>query len=118
MFLGAPSCGLLLCLLALASTAWQPSTMPPMPLAYRSFWRMHGELLTAGLRAFFQHMRLRPFIVYTAMDRLVSILLWSPWSGVPSAIGRSACAGLASLVCCWALEVCMRHRFVLQGLQR
>jgi hypothetical protein len=69
MFLTAPCIGLLLCFLVLFTNAWQPLAMPPMPVAYRSFWRTHGELITAALHGFFQHMRLRPFILYTLVDR-------------------------------------------------
>lgn len=116
MFLAAPGIGLLLCFLVLATNAWQPSSMPPMPLAYRSFWRMHGELITATLRAFFQHMRLRPFILYTTVDRVVSMQVWAPWSGVLSAVRRSTLAGMVSVLMCWALELCFRRRFVLAGL--
>lgn len=118
MFLASPIIGLLLCFLVLFTNAWQPSSMPPMPLAYRSFWRMHGELITAALRAFFQHMRLRPFILYTTVDRLISMQIWAPWSGVLTAIGRSTAAGVVSVVVCWALELCCRRSFVLAGLYR
>jgi hypothetical protein len=76
---------------------------------------MHGELLTAGLRAFFQHMRLRPFVLFTCVNTALCMLVWAPWSGAATALGRSSFAGLASIVVCWSLEVCMRRRFILQG---
>lgn len=116
MFLASPAIGLLLSFLVLFTNSWQPAAMPPMPVAYRSFWRMHGELLTASLRAFFQHQRLTPFILYTLVDRVISMQLWAPWSGVLAAVRRSALAGAVSVVACWALELCFRRRFVLDGL--
>jgi hypothetical protein len=116
MFLASPAIVLLLSFLVLFTNAWQPADMPPMPVAYRSFWRMHGELLTASLRAFFQHQRLTPFILYTLVDRVISMQLWAPWSGVLTAVRRSALAGAVSVVVCWALELCYRRRFVLEGL--
>lgn len=116
MFLASPCVGLVLCFLVLATNAWQPATMPPMPVAYRSFWHLHGELITAALRAFFQHMRLRPFLLYTIVDRVISMQIWAPWSGFMTAVNRSSCAGLVSVVVCWALELCFRRRFVLAGL--
>jgi hypothetical protein len=116
MFLAAPFMGLLLCFLVFFTSAWQPSTMPPMPHAYYAFWAMHGELITAALRTFFQHMRLRPFIVYTLVDRVISMQLWAPFCGVMTAVGRSSLAGLVSVAGCWALELCCRRRFVMEGL--
>jgi uncharacterized membrane protein YgcG len=116
VFLAAPASCLVLLLGALTSSAWRPmAAMPAMPLAYRSFWRMHGELLTAALRAFFHHMRLRPFVLATVVDRVVSMLVWALWTGLVTAAAHSTCAGVVSIVACWALEVCMRRRFVLQA---
>jgi hypothetical protein len=47
---------------------------------------------------------------------VVSMQIWAPWSGVVTAVERSAQAGVVSVVVCWALELCYRRRFVLAGL--
>lgn len=50
------------------------------------------------------------------LSAVISMQIWPPWSGVLTAVGRSAQAGVVSVVVCWALELCYRRRFVLAGL--
>lgn len=115
MFLTPPLNALLL-LTYILSSGWQLAAMPPMPQAYKSFWHVHGELITAALRAFFHHQRLRPFLLYTAVERVMCIYLWAPLAGVLSCVSRSLLAGVVSVLMCWALELYFRRRFVLAGL--
>ncbi len=115
MFLSSPSTGLLL-LACLFTNTWPPAALPPIPRAYSSFFRVHGELTAAVSRAFFHNQRLRPFLLYTALDRVIWAHLWAPWLGASTALMRSLFAGVVSVLMCWALELYFRRRFVLAGL--
>lgn len=116
VFLSAPSIGLLLLATLFSSTRQPASVQQPTPTAFSSFLRVHGELTAAALRAFFHHQRLRPFLLYTALDRAVCVHLWAPYLGGLAALVRSLLAGVVSVLMSWALELYFRRKFVLAGL--
>jgi hypothetical protein len=115
MFLSAPGTALIF-LACLFSGTWQRVAMHTMPPAFFSFLRVRGELTAAALRAFFHHQRLRPYLLYIAMDRMVCVHLWAPFLGGAAALTRALTAGVVSGLMCWALELYFRRRFVLAGL--
>lgn len=113
MFLSAPMVGLsfLFCLL---SNRLQAAAMS-MPAAFSSYVSVYG-VTSAALHAFFRQQRLRPFLLYMAIDRMVVFHLFGPHYGWLAALMRSLLAGVLSVLMCWALEVYFRRRFVLGGL--
>lgn len=115
MFLSAPGTALVF-LVCLFSGTWQHVTMHTMAPAFFAFLRVRGELTAAALRAFFHHQRLRPFLLYMAVDSMVCVHLWAPFLGGAAALSRALLAGVMSVLMCWALELYFRRRFVLAGL--
>ncbi|WIA20852.1 hypothetical protein OEZ85_005202 [Tetradesmus obliquus] len=88
---------------------------PPMLLpnrAYRAYWASRGELQTGMLRPFLQHMRLRPYLVYTLIDAAISVWVFAQVFGVWAAVERWSCAVVVSVSLCWGLDLYMRRRFV------
>lgn len=111
MFLSALMVGLF----CLFSNRLQAAAMS-MPAAFSSYVSVCGEVTSAALHAFFRQQRLRPFLLYTTIDRMVVFHLFGPHYGWLAALMRSLLAGVLSVLMCWALEVYFRRRFVLEGL--
>jgi hypothetical protein len=88
---------------------------PPMLLpnrAYRAYWTSRGELQTNILRPFLQHMRVRPYLVYTLIDAALSMWVFAQVFGVWAVVERWSFAVVLSVVLCWGLDLYMRRRFV------
>jgi hypothetical protein len=80
--------------------------------AYRAYWTSRGELQTNILRPFLQHMRVRPYLVYTLIDAALSVWVFSQVFGVWAVVERWSFAVVLSVVLCWGLDLYMRRRFV------
>jgi hypothetical protein len=88
---------------------------PPMLLpnrAYRAYWASRGELQTNILRPFLQHMRLRPYLLYTLIDAAISVWVFAQVFGVWAVVERWSFAVVLSIALCWGLDLYMRRRFV------
>jgi hypothetical protein len=80
--------------------------------AYRAYWGSRGELQTNILRPFLQHMRVRPYLVYTLIDAALSVWVFAQVFGVWAVVERWSFAVVLSIVLCWGLDLYMRRRFV------
>eukprot|EP00775_Hariotina_reticulata_P004990 gene4990-5232_t len=77
--------------------------------AIKAYSTGRGELVTGSMRAFTQHMRLRPYILYTLSDTLLSILVLGRVYGVATAAYRWCTAAAVSILLSWAFELYMRR---------
>jgi hypothetical protein len=92
---------------------------PPMLLpnrAYRAMWAGHGELATAAMRPFLQHMRLRPYAVYSVLDAALSAWVFAQVYNAATAAARFGAAAVLSVVLCWGFDLYMRRRFAAGGV--
>jgi hypothetical protein len=79
---------------------------------YRSYWASRGELQTNILRPFLQHMRVRPYLVYTLIDAALSVWVFGQVFGVVAAVVRMGVAAGLGAAICWGFDLYMRRRFV------
>jgi len=85
--------------------------------AIKAFSTGRGELVTGAMRAFTQHMRIRPYIIYTMCDTIVSILVLGRVYGFATAAYRWCSAAMVSITLSWGFELYMRRLFVARQLQ-
>lgn len=95
---------------------------PPVLLpnrAYTAYWASRSEIYTGIIRAFMQHMRVRPYLVYTLIDAAISVWVFAQVFGVWAAVQRWSVAVVVSVGLSWGLDLHMRRRFViaLEGQQ-
>ncbi|KAF6252357.1 hypothetical protein COO60DRAFT_1644130 [Scenedesmus sp. NREL 46B-D3] len=112
LLLVAPVTAAVAICLSLPSVArGQPAMLLPNR-AYRAYWASRGELQTSILRPFLQHMRVRPYLVYTLVDASICVWVFAQVFGVWAVVERWSLAVVLSIVLCWGLELYMRRRFV------
>jgi hypothetical protein len=80
--------------------------------AYRAYWSSRGELSTNIMRPFLQHMRLRPYLLYTLIDAAVTSWVFGQVFGMWAAVARMGLAAGMSVGVCWGFDLYMRRRFV------
>jgi hypothetical protein len=79
---------------------------------YRSYWASRGELQTNILRPFLQHMRVRPYLVYTLIDAALSVWVFGQVFGTFAAMIRLGVAAGLGVGISWGFDLYMRRRFV------
>jgi hypothetical protein len=79
---------------------------------YSAYWTSRGELQTNILRPFLQHMRVRPYLVYTLIDAALSVWVFGQVFGMWAAVLRMGVAAGLGVGICWGFDLYMRRRFV------
>ncbi len=106
---------------ALIGIFWLRAVLAGRPLitpsgAYAAMWAGHGELATAAMRPFLQHMRLRPYAVYSVLDAALTALVFAQAYDAATAAARFGAAAVLSVVLCWGFDLYMRRRFAAGGV--
>jgi hypothetical protein len=108
----APAMALLTIVMSLqALSRGKPALLLPNR-AYGAYWASRGELQTNILRPFLQHMRLRPYVVYTLIDAAVTSWVFGQVFGLWAAVARMGFAAGLSVGVSWVFDLYMRRRFV------
>eukprot|EP00775_Hariotina_reticulata_P004987 gene4987-5229_t len=109
LFLVAPTCMVLVCLVAYRSLHVGDVPAVVLTKALQAYWRSRGEVSTSVLRPFLQHMRLRPYIWYVVLDAAMSVWVFGQVYGYTAAASRWGVAAGLSTGLCWGLELYMRR---------
>ncbi|WIA41143.1 hypothetical protein OEZ86_004766 [Tetradesmus obliquus] len=118
LLLIAPCMALITLLMSLpALSQGSPALLLPNR-AYRAYWASRGELQTGMLRPFLQHMRLRPYLVYTLIDAALTAWVFVQVFGVWAAVARMVVAAGMSVGICWGFDLHMRRRFIAAMARR
>lgn len=118
LLLIAPSMALITLLMSLSALSQgRPALLLPNR-AYRAYWASRGELQTGMLRPFLQHMRLRPYLVYTLIDAALTAWVFAQVFGVWAAVARMVAAAGMSVGICWGFDLHMRRRFAAAMARR